>query len=84
MGRVPPVLILIPVINDLNDWVVCIFSKFTEAQHCGQCSSEGSTSIQKDPDRLKICIDKNLIKFNKENCKVLYQGRNNPRHGTSY
>lgn len=36
MRRVPQGSILILVINDLNDWVQCIFSKFTEAQHCGQ------------------------------------------------
>lgn len=34
----------------------------------------------RDLDRLEIRAEKNVIKLNKSNCRVLQLGRNNPMH----
>lgn len=38
---------------------------------------EGCVAIQEDLNRLQKWSDRNLTKFNKEKCKVLYLGRKN-------
>lgn len=39
---------------------------------------EGRDTLQEHLDRLKIKADKNLMKFNKDNCKVLHMEKHNP------
>jgi len=39
---------------------------------------EGRTSLLEDLDRLEEWANKNLLKFNKDKCKVLHLGKHNP------
>ncbi|PKU37005.1 hypothetical protein llap_12690 [Limosa lapponica baueri] len=36
--------------------------------------------LKRDFSRLEKRVDRNIVQFNKETCKVLHMGKNNPRH----
>ncbi|KAK4832375.1 hypothetical protein QYF61_022230 [Mycteria americana] len=70
-------------INDLDDEAEFILNKFADDTKLGRVADrpEGRAAIQRYLDRLEKWADRNLMKFNKEKCKVLFLlGRNNPRH----
>lgn len=43
-------------------------------------SPDGHAAIQGDLERPEKWADGNLLKFNKDKCRVLYQGRNKNKH----
>lgn len=65
--------------NDLDDGVECIAVMGDKLEDMAD-SPDGCIAIQRILGGLEMWTDKNLIKFYKKKCKVLYFGRNNSRH----
>jgi len=85
MSGVPQGLILGPMlfnifISDLDDGIKCTLMKFADdTKLSGEVdTSEGKAILQENLDRLEDWANKNLTKFNKDQCKVLCLRKHNP------
>jgi len=69
-------------INDLDEELECTLSKFADDTKPGGVvdTPEGYAAIQRGLDRLERRVQRNLMRFTKGKCRVLYLGTNNPTH----
>ena len=67
-------------ISDLDKCIKCSLMKFADdPKLSGKIDTpEGRAALQGDLDRLEEWASKNLMKCNKDKCKVMHLGKHNP------
>ncbi|GAB0179987.1 mitochondrial enolase superfamily member 1 [Grus japonensis] len=67
-------------VRDLDDGIKCTLMKFANDTKLSRevDTLEGRATLWEDLDRLEEWANKNLMKFNKDKCKVLHLGKHNP------
>ena len=66
--------------SKLDDGIKCTLMTFADdTKLSGEVDTlEGRATLQEDLHRLEEWAKKNLLKFNKDKCKVLHLGKHNP------
>jgi len=81
-GSVLETVLFNTFVSNMDSGIECTLSKSANTTKlCGAVDTlKGRDAIQSDLDRTERWACANLMKFNKDKCKVLHMGQGNPKH----